>query len=159
MAVAHLKVLPALGYHPPALKAELILAALALDLIEPVLTAEADFPALRTLGISVLLVVANRNLVLSHCLLNIIEHPRLLGTYLVSLFPTGPKVASPPEVIIAIYLLFADPAEVDFATAASHLIASVDLRDAVPALGTLLGTLLKVEFGEGLGHRSQLVGQ
>jgi hypothetical protein len=42
---------------------------------------------------------------------------------------------------------------------ASHLIASVDLRDAVPALRTLLGTLLKVEFGEGLGHRCQLVGQ
>lgn len=56
-------------------------------------------------------------------------------------------------------MLFADPTKVDFATAASHLIASVDLRDAVPALRTLLGTLLKVEFGEGLGHRCQLVGQ
>ena len=62
-------------------------------------------------------------------------------------------------MIIAIYLLFADPAKVDFASAASHLIASVDLREAVPALRTLFGTLLKVELGEGLGHRSQLVGQ
>ena len=45
--------LPALGNHPPALKAELIVAALALDMIETVLTADVDFPALLTLGVPV----------------------------------------------------------------------------------------------------------
>ena len=45
--------LSALGNHPPALKAELIVAALALDMIETVLTADVDFPALLTLGVPV----------------------------------------------------------------------------------------------------------
>ena len=62
-------------------------------------------------------------------------------------------------MVIAIYLLPADPAKVYFATAACHLIASVDLGDAIPALGALLGALLEVELGKVLGGRGQLGGQ
>ena len=90
MAIADLKVLPALGNHPPALIAELILATLALDLIEAVFTADVDFPALRTLGIPVRLVVADRPIILSHSLLDIFDYLALLGTYLVGLVPAGP---------------------------------------------------------------------
>ena len=90
MAIADLKVLPALGNHPPALIAELILATFALDLIETVFAANIDFPALRTLGIPVRLVVANCLIILSHSLFNIFDYLALLGTYLVGLFPTRP---------------------------------------------------------------------
>lgn len=90
MAIADLKVLPALGNHPPALIAELIPASLALDLIETVLAAYVNFPALRTLGIPVRLVVADRLIILSHGLLNIFDYLALLGAYLVGLLPAGP---------------------------------------------------------------------
>lgn len=62
-------------------------------------------------------------------------------------------------MVIAIYLLPADPAKVDFAPAASHLIASVDFGHAIHALGALLGTLLEVELAEVIGGRGQLGGQ
>ena len=90
MTIADLKVFPALGNHPPTLIAELILATLALDLIEAVLTANVDFTALRTLGVPVRLVVADCLIILSHSLFNIFDYLALLGTYLVGLFPAGP---------------------------------------------------------------------
>ena len=62
-------------------------------------------------------------------------------------------------MVIAINLPPTDPTKVDFATAACHLIASVDFGHAIHALGALLGTLLEVELAEVIGGRGQLGGQ
>ena len=62
-------------------------------------------------------------------------------------------------MIIPINLLPADPAKVDLAPAAGHLIASVDLGHAIHALRTLLGALIEVELGEIVGGRCQLGSQ
>ena len=56
-------------------------------------------------------------------------------------------------------MLPAYPAKVDFAQAACHLIASVDLGHAIHALRTLLGALIEVELGEIVGGRCQLGSQ